>query len=156
MSPFLEISSQTLQPFIFSLPSSPVSGVAASAQSCRCSTNPHSYLPHPYNVLALTWKNFVRIYRNPGLVLFQFILPTLQVALFCLAVGGKLKGVKMSYVNQDVGLVYKGHSFKLGSICSEVDPQFGGLQNVSSLGELYINKLKADPSFEMVSMKRRR
>lgn len=130
-----------------------VSGIAASAHSCRCSTNPHSYIPHPYNILALTWKNFVRIYRNPGLVLFQFILPTLQVALFCLAVGGNLRGVRMTYVNQDHGLEaidLHGFHIELSGICTVVDPKFGGLQNSSSLGELYISKLLADPTFDMV------
>ena len=122
-----------------------VSGVAASAHSCRCSTNPHSYIPHPYNVLALTWKNFVRIYRNLGLLLFQFILPSLQVSLFCFAIGGSLKGIKTTYVNQDNIL-----GINLSKICNHTGPHQPGLLNISSLGELYINKLLADPTFDMV------
>jgi hypothetical protein len=118
--------------------------MAASAHSCRCSTNPHSYIPHPYNILALTWKNFARIYRNPVLLLFQFILPTIQVALFCWAVGGNLTGVKTSYVNYDAfgGSLY--------DQCNVTDPAHAGLQNVSSLGELYVSKLLADRTFDMV------
>ena len=127
--------------------SSPVTGLAASAHSCRCSTNPHSYIPHPTNVLALTWKNFVRIYRNPGLVLFQFILPTLQVALFCLAVGGNLKGVKMAYVNQDQGLQQLFGTNNLSDVCDISDADHNP---VGSLGELYITKLLVDPTFDMV------
>lgn len=119
--------------------------MAASAHSCRCSTNPHSYIPHPYNVLALTWKNFVRIYRNLGLLLFQFILPSLQVSLFCFAIGGSLKGIKTTYVNQD-----NIFSINLSEICNQSGPHQPGLQNISSLGELYIKKLLADPAFDLV------
>ena len=125
--------------------SSAVSGMVASARSCRCSTNPHSYIPHPYNVLALTWKNFVRIYRNLGLLLFQFILPALQMVLFCLTIGGSLRGIKTAYVNQDSAF-----GFNLSEICNKTAPHQPVLQDVSSLGELYINKLLADPTFDMV------
>ena len=129
--------------YMYFFPST-VSGMAASAHSCRCSTNPHSYIPHPYNVLALAWKNFARIYRNPILLLFQFILPTIQVALFCWAVGGDLRGVKTSYVN------YDSFGGNLYDQCNVTDPVHGGLQNVSSLGELYVSKLLADRTFDMV------
>ena len=118
--------------------------MTACTHSCRCSTNPHSYLPHPYNIFALTWKNFARIYRNPILLLFQFILPTIQVAVFCWAVGGNFKGVKMAYVNNDV------FSGSLYDLCNVTDPSHEGLQNVSSFGELYISKLLSDATFDMV------
>lgn len=118
--------------------------MAASMHSCRCSINPHSYIPHPYNILALIWKNYARIYRNPILLLFQFILPTIQVALFCWAVGGNLKGVKTSYVN------YDSFSSNLYELCNVTDPVHKGLQNVSSFGELYVSKLLADRTFDMV------
>ena len=121
-----------------------VSGIAASSHSCRCSPNPHSYLPHPYNIFALVWKNFARIYRNPILLLFQFILPTIQVAVFCWAVGGNLKRVKTAYVNDDV------FSGSLYDLCNVTDPSHEGLVNVSSFGELYISKLLSDTTFDMV------
>jgi len=68
-----------------------------------CSCNASDCLPRPLNVLALCWKNLMRIYRNPGLLFFQFLLPTIQVALFCLAVGRTLEGVDVAYVNEDKG-----------------------------------------------------
>lgn len=68
-----------------------------------CSCNANDCLPRPMNVLALCWKNLMRIYRNPGLLFFQFLLPTIQVALFCLAVGRTLEGVDVAYVNEDKG-----------------------------------------------------
>ena len=46
-----------------------------SAFSCT----PANCCPHPSNILALCWKNAAKIYRNPWLVIFQFIIPTLQV-----------------------------------------------------------------------------
>ena len=45
-----------------------------------------------------------RISRNPGILLFQFALPTLQIVLFCLAIGRSLMGVNVSVVMKDEGL----------------------------------------------------
>ena len=56
----------------------------------------------------------------------------------------------MAYVNQDQGFVYKGAHIPLAIVCTESDPQYGGLTNISSLGELYVSKLLADPTFDMV------
>ena len=60
-----------------------------------------SVLPLPINIVAQCWKNFVKIYRNLGLLLFQFILPTIQVVLFCLAIGKPLSGISLAVSNQD-------------------------------------------------------
>lgn len=54
----------------------------------------------------------------------------------------------MAYINQDIGLQQYG--FELYDFCNETDPRYGGLQNMSSLGEVYILKLLADPTFDMV------
>ena len=122
--------------------------------SCQCHYNPSSCLPGPKNVMALSWKNVVRIYRNPGLLLFQFVLPTLQVALFCLAVGNNLVGVKTAFVNLDTGLNASGlpipPDIHFYNICTDTTDD-GGFLYVNNLGELYIDKLKEDPTFDLVS-----
>ena len=122
--------------------------------SCQCHYNPSGFLPAPRNVMALSWKNVVRIYRNPGLLLFQFVLPTLQVALFCLAVGNNLTGVKTAVVNLDMGLNASGNPFlypvHLHDICTDTEDD-GGFLHVDDLGELYVNKLRKDPTFDLVS-----
>lgn len=73
-------------------------------------------MPRPLNVLALCWKNAVNIYRNLLLLFVQFLLPTIQVVFFCLAVGRNLEGVTVAYVNTDVGpgmvTIYDMHSLE--------------------------------------------
>lgn len=72
--------------------------------SCECGPcNPSTIFPRPRNVAALFWKNMTRIFRNPGLLLFQFVNPMIQIALFCLAIGRNLEGVKVAIVNNDIG-----------------------------------------------------
>ena len=86
----------------FTMSFSPACGnVRSVATACSC--NIRECVPRPMNVLALCWKNLMRIYRNPGLLFFQFLLPTIQVALFCLAVGRNLEGVNVAYVDADRG-----------------------------------------------------
>lgn len=53
----------------------------------------------------------------------------------------------MAYVQQDE------FPFQLSQYCNVTDPHYGSLTNVSSLGELYMSKLLADPTFHMVGMK---
>ncbi|CAG2053672.1 unnamed protein product [Timema podura] len=51
---------------------------------------------------AMLHKNFLRIWRNPGLMVFIFGLPVFQVILFCLAVGRDPYGLKLAIVNHDM------------------------------------------------------
>ncbi|XP_040579310.1 ABC transporter G family member 20 [Lepeophtheirus salmonis] len=56
-----------------------------------------------HRLISLVIKNFIRMWRNIGFLIFQFILPTLQVSLFCLAIGGDLKGMSLAVANEDIG-----------------------------------------------------
>ena len=53
---------------------------------------------------ALLVKNFIRMWRNLGFLVFQFIIPTVQVSLFCLAIGRDPKGMTVAVVNEEVGV----------------------------------------------------
>eukprot|EP00731_Ephydatia_muelleri_P031186 Em0022g700a len=96
----------------------------ASEKGCRnwkelCDMR--SVRPLPINVIAQCWKNFVKIYRNLGLLLFQFILPTIQVVLFCYAIGRPLSGISLAVCNQDHRpvsgpSVFCGTSYRLGDL----------------------------------------
>ena len=55
-----------------------------------------------HRLRALLVKNFIRMWRNLGFLTFQFIIPTIQVALFCLAIGREPQGLSMAVVNHDV------------------------------------------------------
>ncbi|XP_045128416.1 ABC transporter G family member 20-like [Portunus trituberculatus] len=52
---------------------------------------------------ALLIKNFIRLWRNKGFLLFSFLMPPLQTVLFCLTVGGTPYDLPMGIVNLDEG-----------------------------------------------------
>ncbi|KAL1137921.1 hypothetical protein AAG570_009616 [Ranatra chinensis] len=51
---------------------------------------------------ALLQKNFLRMWRNVGVMLFIFALPVMQVILFCLAIGRDPTGLHLAIVNQEM------------------------------------------------------
>nr|XP_012136224.1 PREDICTED: ABC transporter G family member 20 isoform X1 [Megachile rotundata] len=51
---------------------------------------------------ALLQKNFLRMWRNVGVMLFIFALPVMQVILFCLAIGRDPTGLKLAIVNHEM------------------------------------------------------
>lgn len=53
-------------------------------------------------LMAVTWKNYVRLRRNPPVLVFQFMLPAVQVILFCLCIGGEPFDVPVAVVNDEV------------------------------------------------------
>ncbi|XP_066951029.1 ABC transporter G family member 20-like isoform X1 [Macrobrachium rosenbergii] len=53
---------------------------------------------------ALLIKNFIRLWRNLGFLIFSFLMPPLQTALFCLTVGGTPYDLNMAVVNLDPGI----------------------------------------------------
>jgi len=61
-----------------------------------------------YNVLrwhrlkAILIKSFIRMWRNLGFLVFQFIIPTVQVSLFCLAIGRDPVGMTVAVVNEEI------------------------------------------------------
>lgn len=87
----------------------------------------------------------MRIYRNIGFLLFQFLIPTFQIVVFCLAIGRNLKGIKLAYTNDDT------FAFPLELVCNNTDID-NGLINVTNLGQLYVDKLLHDDAFDMVSL----
>lgn len=53
-------------------------------------------------LMAVTWKNYVRLRRNPPVLIFQFMLPAIQVILFCLCIGGEPFDVPVAVVNDEL------------------------------------------------------
>lgn len=51
---------------------------------------------------ALLQKNFLRMWRNVGVMLFIFALPVMQVILFCLAIGREPTGLKLAVANMEM------------------------------------------------------
>jgi len=52
-------------------------------------------------LIAVTWKNYIRLRRNPPVLVFQFMLPAIQVILFCLCIGGEPFDVPVAVVNEE-------------------------------------------------------
>lgn len=51
---------------------------------------------------ALLQKNFLRMWRNVGVMLFIFALPVMQVILFCLAIGRDPTGLKLAVASMEM------------------------------------------------------
>ncbi|KAF5274031.1 hypothetical protein FQA39_LY01146 [Lamprigera yunnana] len=51
---------------------------------------------------ALLQKNFLRMWRNVGVMLFIFALPVMQVILFCMAIGRDPTDLKLAIVNHEM------------------------------------------------------
>ncbi|PSN33181.1 hypothetical protein C0J52_26299 [Blattella germanica] len=56
---------------------------------------------------ALLQKNFLRMWRNVGVMLFIFALPVMQVILFCLAIGRDPTGLHLAIVNDELNSTYE-------------------------------------------------
>jgi len=56
-------------------------------------------LPSGGNFLALLKKNFLKLKRNPAMLLFIFLLPAVQVIFFCIAIGQEPKNLRLGFVN---------------------------------------------------------
>lgn len=58
---------------------------------------------HSWNrVTALTAKNFARLMRNLPVLMFQFLLPSVEVILFCLCIGQEPFNLPVSIYNEEV------------------------------------------------------
>ena len=55
-----------------------------------------------HRLKAILVKSFTRMWRNLGFLVFQFIIPTVQVSLFCLAIGRDPVGMTVAVVNEEV------------------------------------------------------
>lgn len=53
-------------------------------------------------IRALLQKNFLRMWRNVGVMLFIFALPVMQVILFCLAIGREPSGLHLAVANMEM------------------------------------------------------
>lgn len=49
----------------------------------------------------ISWKNYIRLKRNVPLLLFQFVLPAIQVILFCICVGNDPFDISVAVVNEE-------------------------------------------------------
>jgi ABC-type multidrug transport system ATPase subunit/ABC-type multidrug transport system permease subunit len=60
-------------------------------------------LPRPGQLWALCWKNLARMRKGVAALIFQFVMPSIQVILFCVAIGKDPQHIRMGLVDLDVG-----------------------------------------------------
>jgi len=59
--------------------------------------------PRKRVITAELYKGFTRMRRNVAFIIFQFLIPSLQVVLFCLAIGKPPENLNLGIVNFDAG-----------------------------------------------------
>lgn len=80
------------------------SDVGVDCKECGDMVNCYNFTTRG-KIKALIQKNFLRMWRNIGVMLFIFVLPVMQVILFCLAIGRDPSGLKLAIVNMDVKII---------------------------------------------------
>ncbi|XP_060081925.1 ABC transporter G family member 20-like [Ylistrum balloti] len=76
-----------------------------SARRCNCG------LPSGKNIVAQFLKNLTLMKRNIGFLLFEFILPSIQIVLFCLCIGGDPYNLKVAIFNNETSALGFSHLF---------------------------------------------
>lgn len=91
-------------------------------------------------IKALLQKNFLRMWRNVGVMLFIFALPVMQVILFCLAIGGDPTGLKLAIVNSEtqyINQTYQECAFEEGCKFSNLSCRYLHAINASTITKTY-------------------
>ncbi|CAH1154038.1 unnamed protein product [Phaedon cochleariae] len=102
---------------------------------------------------ALLQKNFLRMWRNVGVMLFIFALPVMQVILFCLAIGGDPRGLKLAIVNHEknyTNLTYQECDFEPGCKFGNLSCRYLHTLNTSTIVKQYY----PDPESARLAVKR--
>ncbi|XP_008549185.1 ABC transporter G family member 20 isoform X2 [Microplitis demolitor] len=73
---------------------------------------------------ALLQKNFLRMWRNVGVMLFIFALPVMQVILFCLAIGRDPTDLKLAIVNSEMNWDNKSCNIKAGCLAGSLSCRY--------------------------------
>ncbi|XP_018561471.1 ABC transporter G family member 20 isoform X2 [Anoplophora glabripennis] len=104
-------------------------------------------------IKALLQKNFLRMWRNVGVMLFIFALPVMQVILFCLAIGGDPKGLKLAIVNHEANytnLTHQGCHYEKGCKFGNLSCRYLDTLNTSTIVKQYY----ADPELAKMAVRR--
>ncbi|XP_031843264.1 ABC-type transporter snustorr isoform X3 [Nomia melanderi] len=89
----------------YDLNGKPLSGVKSSTLDCNDCGGAFTdcyKITSTGKMRALLQKNFLRMWRNVGVMLFIFALPVMQVILFCLAIGRDPTDLKLAIVNHEM------------------------------------------------------
>ncbi|KAJ9584688.1 hypothetical protein L9F63_020970 [Diploptera punctata] len=62
---------------------------------------------NPHRMKALTWKNFLWMWRNVGMFVFVILLPIIETILYCLTIGPDPEYLQISYANYELNFSKK-------------------------------------------------
>ena len=101
----LQSQSQSLEASLITSPHSlaRVDPLEAMQPKAPLSESAATYCPRPSFLLACVWRNMTRFRNNLPALLFVFLLPSIQVILFCIAIGSDPTGLRFGVVNRDAG-----------------------------------------------------
>ncbi|CAF4035754.1 unnamed protein product, partial [Rotaria sordida] len=78
--------------------------------------------PHIHKIYALIMKDLTLIKRNISLLIFQFLIPVIQISLFCLCIGRDVEHISMALYNGEAV-----HGFPTGNLSlqllNKINPQ---------------------------------
>jgi ABC-type multidrug transport system ATPase subunit/ABC-type multidrug transport system permease subunit len=80
--------------------------------------------------MTLMWKNYIRSIRHPILIVFQYVLPVIQITLFGICIGGDPFDIRLGIVNDEPPPAHLSNLF-----IQHLDPFFVRVQNCSSEDE---------------------
>ncbi|XP_043467257.1 ABC transporter G family member 23 isoform X1 [Leptopilina heterotoma] len=101
-------------------------------------------------IRALLQKNFLRMWRNVGVMLFIFALPVMQVILFCLAIGRDPTGLKLAIVNHE--MFYENMSCPVSEGCNFTQLSCRYLKFLDN--ETMVKEYYPDPKVAMEAVRR--
>lgn len=93
---------------------------------------------------ALTSKNFARLMRNLPVLLFQFMLPSVEVILFCLCIGQEPFNLELSIFNQEL------HEANLSVVIPESTFSYRYLHAISNKSVIQVNYDSASAAIDAV------
>ncbi|XP_026494519.2 ABC transporter G family member 23 [Vanessa tameamea] len=101
-------------------------------------------------IKALIQKNFLRMWRNIGVMLFIFALPVMQVILFCLAIGRDPSGLRLAVVNDDVNVIDGNCPYNASCSMKNLSCRYlANLKNQSIIKEYYADLSSAIHAVEV-------
>ncbi|XP_037028883.1 ABC transporter G family member 20 isoform X3 [Bradysia coprophila] len=121
-------------------------GIQFDDMSEEMNTSCWSNITSRGKIRALLQKNFLRMWRNVGVMLFIFALPVMQVILFCLAIGRDPNGLKLAIANMEMN----------GTECNfEPGCHFSGLscRYLNHLNQSILREYYSDPESAIEAVK---
>lgn len=93
---------------------------------------------------ALVFKNFLTLWRNPGILLFFLALPVVQVILFCTAIGGEPSNLPLAIVNDEIKnlTITNECNFQPGCIFKNLSCRYLHHMDATMLGIIYFETKK--------------